>query len=74
MTEFDRLRNIPAKMPVLQDGSRKLQLDSYELNIQMDDFRRRKAVEPRGRGAAISTNIFRIDEVFDFQFRKLLGQ
>src|SRR5262249_22651775 len=41
-----------------------------ELLVDMDDLCRSEPVEPRGRGVAISSNVLRIDQVLDFQFRQ----
>src|SRR5262249_18405473 len=44
--------------------------DSRQLKIYVDDFSRRKTIKPGRRSAAVSADVFRINQVLDFQLRQ----
>src|SRR5215472_15881973 len=44
------------------------------LDVDVHDLRGREAVEPGGRGVAVSADVFGVHEVVNFQFRKFFGE
>ena len=52
------------------DITGRARLDGHWLFVNVQNFSRRKAIEPGGRGAAVCSDVLRINQVVDLQ----LGQ